>query len=278
MKVIIQKPDLDTCLTALIMGVTAADEIIVSRGEASAEELEGTDVLCIEAGGSGLVELNNFDHHDVKRYHPPACRQAYEHRSLHNTKLNRLVGYVCMVDDRSQEHPPVDFPSLSNIFSGMLFVERTSLSQFLQGMEILQQVIDQDIDPFGTMPDLEQWRKYRDAKAENMAKLAEILKKAVHFTTAGGLTVGYTESDIIGGIGALYGQGCDIVIMFNPTFGDPPVRKYTIAGNNVSVIGLLPHLEQVEKGWGGRETIIGSPRIGSALLRETVMEIVEKAL
>lgn len=32
MKALIQKPDLDTCLTALILGVSEADEIVVLRG------------------------------------------------------------------------------------------------------------------------------------------------------------------------------------------------------------------------------------------------------
>jgi len=77
-KAIIQKVDLDTCLTALILGVDPlADEVIVVKGEAGEEELSDPAVVCIEAGGSGRSDLNNFDHHDPDRYFEPACRQAW---------------------------------------------------------------------------------------------------------------------------------------------------------------------------------------------------------
>lgn len=70
MKVIIRKPDLDTCLTALILGVEGSDEVILVSGDASEEDIMNPDVLSIEAGGSGLVHLNNFDLHDTKTTSP----------------------------------------------------------------------------------------------------------------------------------------------------------------------------------------------------------------
>lgn len=279
MKVIIQKPDLDTCLTALIMGVSEKDEIVVSKGGASTDDLHNPSVLCIEAGGSGDVHLNNFDHHNTDTGMPPACRQAYDYRAsrishMLSENLGRLVEYVCMVDDEPKDHPPIEFPSLSNIFSGMLLVERDPIQQFLKGIAIIKKVLESNIDPFNTMPDIEEWRAYRIAKEENIKGVKEAIKNAEFYTARNGYKVGFLESKYIGGIGALYNQGCDVVVMFNPTYGNPPVHKWTIAGNGRDVYHLIESFDKIEKGWGGRATIIGSPREGTGLKKEEVMSVV----
>jgi hypothetical protein len=274
MKTIIQKVDLDTTLTAMIMGVSDKDEIIVSKSDALSEDLNNPDVLCIEAGGGSQIELNNFDHHNTNQKLPPACRQAYEYKMIKDESLKHLVDYVCMVDENSSSHLSVEFPSLSNIFSGMLLVERNPVSQLFKGIGILKKVLDKDIDPFGTMPEIEEWRDYKEAKRINQEKVQEVIKKAGFFKSVGGLKIGYVESDFIGGIGALYSQGCDVVIMYNPAFGEPPVPKYTIAGNNKRVINLLEEFDKIESGWGGRETIIGSPRSGTLLEAKTVIKTI----
>lgn len=239
MKVIIQKPDLDTCLTALIMGVSKEDEIIISNSDASKADIFNPDILCIEAGGSGLIDLNNFDHHDPDKYFPPACRQAYDFKGIKDDKLEQLVEYVCMVDDGLKNHPVAAFPSLSNIFSGMLLVEKNKLIQFFKGIEILRTVLDNDLDPFSTMPDIEEWRIYKNAKEENQRRVEEVIRSAEFYNSVSGMKVGFVQSDFIGGIGTLYSQGCDVVIMYNPAFGEPPVKKYTIAGNDRKVSHLL---------------------------------------
>lgn len=274
MRVVIQKPDLDTCLAAFIMGASEKDEIIVSQGEAAETDLMNPEVLCIEAGGSGLVHLNNFDHHDLHKYFPPTCMQAYRHRGLDDKKLERLVEYVCMVDDGPKGDSRIEFPSLSSIFSGMLLVERDKRLQFFKGIGMLRRVLDENIDPFSTMPAIEEWQPYKNAKEENQRRVEEVLRSAEFYKSESGLNIGFVQSDFIGGIGALYAQGCDVVIMFNHAFGNPPVRKYTIAGNNKKISHLIEHFDKIEPGWGGRETIIGSPREGTDLETRTVITIV----
>lgn len=278
MKTIIQKVDLDTTLTALIMGVGEADEVVVLKSEASSEDLHHPEVLCIEAGGSGQRELNNFDHHNTEQKLPPACRQAYAHQELKDKKLQRLVDYVCMVDENSSLHPAVEFPSLSNIFSGMLLGERNLLSQLFKGLGILKEVLAQGIDPFRIMPEREEWRDYKEAKRINREKVEEVIKKAEFFASREGLKIAYGESDFIGGLGALYAQGAEVVIMYNPNFGHPPYPKFTIAGNNLKVFDLLKIFDKIEPGWGGRETIIGSPRNGSRLSLKEVVGVVRENL
>lgn len=278
MKVLIQKPDLDTCLAALILGVQETNEVICLNGEASETDLGDPHVLCIEAGGSGQAVLMNFDHHDPVGYFPPACRQAYEAQGWQDDGMLRLVDYVCLVDERPADHPRVAFPSLSNLFSGMLLVEKDAVTQFLAGMALLRTVRQDGLDPFVTMPDRDEWRPWRLAKEENLKMVMEASAKARFNTTQSGLRIGFLESNAVGGTGTLFAQGCRVAILFNPTFGVPPLPKYTIAGNGVAVSGLLPHLDRLEKGWGGRETIIGSPRLGSVLTPAQVVEQVLKHL
>jgi hypothetical protein len=70
--VIIQKPDLDTCLTGLILGANAGGHLFALSSIVPQALLATPAVLCIEAGGSGQTALNNFAHHDPDYYFPPA--------------------------------------------------------------------------------------------------------------------------------------------------------------------------------------------------------------
>ena len=279
MKVIIQKPDLDTCLAGLILRVGKDDDISVLAGNAPEEYISNPQVICIEAGGSGKTDLNNFDHHDTEEKLSPACRQAFMMRKIDAPEMKRLVEYVCMVDEiPPPNRPKIPFPSLSNIFSGMLFSVKDARGQFLNGLEILQAVLDMKIDPFATMPDIPEWRIYREAKDKNIAVLATDLINAEYFTSDSGRKLAYLESNSIGGIGSLYANGCEAVILFSPAYGNPPVTKYTIAGNNLNVYNLLESFLILEPGWGGRETIIGSPRSGTNLKKEEVLRILKEDL
>ena len=50
--------------------------------------------------------------------------------------------------------------------------------------------------------------------------------------------------------------------------GGKTIRKFTVAGNKISVTPILEKLQKLEEGWGGPEhgTIIGSPKKGSSRL------------
>jgi len=277
MKVVVQKIDLDTCLTGLILGIKDSDEVIVTQKEEE-KYIYDPSFTCIESGGSGLIEFNNFDHHDQSIQLPPACRQAYESKNLQDETMERLMDYVCMVDERLKDHPIIPFPSLSNIFSGMLILEKELKTQFFQGIKILNRVLNDAIDPFSTMPDIADWQPYRKAKEAAFQRIEESLKEAKFYTAENGDKVGFMKSTEIGGSGTLYRAGCDIVVACNPSFGEPPVVKFTISGNTKKVVHLLTHFDKIEKGWGGRETIIGSPRTGSHLTEKVVLEIVLKHL
>lgn len=84
--------------------------------------------------------------------------------------------------------------------------------------------------------------------------------------------------EVVGGSHALYTQGCDIVVLFNPAYGPQQIRKFTISGKSVAVGALLEALNRYESGWGGRAEIIGSLLTGSQLSIETAMEIIIDSL
>jgi hypothetical protein len=279
MKLLFQQADLDTCLTALLLGVTDGDEIVCRRGEATPEELADPIILCIEAGGSGQVHLKNFDHHNTTEPLPPACVQAYRLQGG-DAQVHRLVDYVAHIDQNSTTLPPITGLTLSGLFSGMRLVIRDPKQQLMTGIALLRTVLAEGIDPFGIMRERPEWHQYIAAKKDNMQGLAEVKDKSRIFTSQGGLMVGYVETVFIGALGALYEMGCHVGIALHPCFGDPPVPKYTIGSNNIRVDALLPALNAQEQGWGGPAsgTIIGSPRSGSQLTPAQVTALVQETL
>ena len=131
MRVVLQQVDLDTCLTGLLLGVGAAAEVTVVRDGATPAELADPAVLCIEAGGSGQTERNNFDHHDDAGSWPPACVQASRAvGAAGSPALERLVAYVAEVD---LGRAPDENRSLSSVFSGMRLTVRDPREQFFAG-------------------------------------------------------------------------------------------------------------------------------------------------
>ncbi len=277
-KTVIQKPDLDTCLAGVIMGVHPDIPVETVLNGATSSQLNHPRVLCLECGGSGMTHLLNLDHHDPEQYYPPACRKALSLFPYPDYELHRLVDYVSMVDEAVVFSAPVDFPSLSSVFCGMLLSVPDRISAFQAGMDILRLVLKKKLNPFANMPVLEKWKKYIQAKVEDMNNLEKSISRVSFFNTGQGYQGGYLRTESFGGTGRLYQMGCRVVILHNPCFGSPPIRKFTIAGNGVDVSGLLKPLNRMEPGWGGRKTIIGSPRSGSLLTPEQVVDLVKSGL
>lgn len=277
-KVLFSKVDMDTCLTAFVLGVSEEDEVIAIREEAEERYLNDPGVICIEVGGSGTAHLNNFDHHNFKGEIGTACEQAYEKMGTEEEALKKLVDYVSAVDMNPKSLSPKDFPTLSDVFSGMLLTYKDPKKELFKGMEIFQVVLEKKLDPFDTMPPLPEWAGYIEAKRKNDLEVKEAVKKASFVTSKSGLKIGYVEATVFGVIGELYDLGCDVAVAYNPEYGEPPVRKFTIAGKEVPVEHLTSYLNELEQGWGGRKTIIGSPRRGSKLSLEVVVGIVKSNL
>lgn len=259
MKVIIQKPDLDTCMTGLLLGINMHDNVII-YGNADKADIENPDIICIEAGGSGLVHLNNFDHHDSSAL-PPACIQAMDYLNIRDIAVKRLVHYISLVDMAEALPRSIAFPSLSNLFSGMQLVENSNIDeQFFSGIKLLNQVIELNIDPFQSLPARKEWERYIEAKQINWAMVNESLLNTKFYYTKQDRKIGFCSQNNIGGIGSILKMECDIAVLYSDSFGKPNFPKYTIASSSINVSELLPILNKQELGWGGHQKIIGSPR------------------
>lgn len=308
--VINRKVDLDLALTALLLGVSGEDEIVVVRDKAEEGDLLDPNVICIECGGSGEVQRGNFDHHDTSANLPPACMQAFDllfegksggpssalglglgksakEQGAFADRVRRLVEYVSLLDTSGPQglkergmSPEDAFPTLSYVFSGMLLVVKDPVEQLFKGMEILRKVLELGVDPFGPLPAVPEWEGYIRARRKNDEELSAALARAEFFQTERGLRAGFLETEAVGALGALYRAGCQVAIVYSPNFGDPPVAKYTIGGNGLRVDALKAVLDGIEPGWGGpaHGTILGSPRSGSKLRPEEVKELVRRNL
>lgn len=316
-KIKVGKIDLDTVGAAFLLGATRADEVEVLRsGKATPEDLANPEVICIEVGGSGQTQLNNWDHHDEGGPTASATRQvlvvenllaelkdflldkpsekfrepfdlwssfleeAAEEREKEYIEAGfRLVAYIDQLDTKGPRslasYGQVGFPTLSDVFSGMLLTTKDSVEQLHKGVELLIAVMDSKQDSYGTIKGFDS---YAEAKAENNRQIAKAVEMARWDTTLAGLKLGALETEFFGAPGALYGAGAQVVVCLNPNLNG--VRKFTIAGNDIKIDVVKPVLNKRESGWGGPPTgtIIGSPREGSNLSLEEVAEIVKTTL
>ncbi len=309
-RILVEKIDLDTAGTAYLLGVNREDMVEVLRGGvATAEDLANADVICIEVGGSGQVQFNNWDHHAEGGPFESATLQAYWEIPCPSCGGSRkgidpvteaastgcgwavdgieprcqasLVAYINQVDTKGFRSLPgygkVEFPTLSDVFAGMLLTERNPVGQLHKGVELLKAVVESGEDPYGTISGFDS---YAAIKAENNRQITVAVEEARWDTTRGGLKLAYLETDFFGAPGALYGNGAEVVVAYSPHFGPAGVPKFTVAGNGIKVGAVLPALNALESGWGGPPTgtILGSPREGSKLSLEEVVRIVKEML
>lgn len=90
--------------------------------------------------------------------------------------IQKIVSYINLLNTKEglQSLPGYGkkelFPSLSDIFAGMLLIERDPVKQLHGGIEILKAVVDSEQNPFGQ---IEGFDFYAEAKAENDRQIAK---------------------------------------------------------------------------------------------------------
>ncbi|MFH2104729.1 MAG: hypothetical protein ABII72_00635 [Parcubacteria group bacterium] len=243
-------------------------------------------MVCLETGGSGRTEENNFCHHSPLAdgtVNLSACAQALE-------RLARLVRYVDEMDRgivRAELEESAGFPSLSQLISGMLLVVRDPKQRMVKGLGILKAVLQSGIDPYGCMEEIldkvPNGRWFTEQKRLHNLHFEEVCEQAQWLTTQSGRRLAVVETTWIGAPGALYGKGANIVVALNPEMecGKETIRKFTVAGNDVNITSALDQLNKLETGWGGPNhgTICGSPQgRNSQLSLEIVADVVISAL
>lgn len=152
---------LDSVGAALLLGVTPEDEVVTLSRGASDADLMDPSTICIRAGGAGRTDLNNYDL-------IPEASAALQAFRLSDTpaigdklgltgqkrrsRLFNLVRYVDQIgrkDTSSCGRAP--FPTVCDVFGGMLLTEKRPVEQLHAGVRILKEVIGSGQDPYGTI-------------------------------------------------------------------------------------------------------------------------------
>jgi hypothetical protein len=178
---------------------------------------------------------------------------------------------------------PKPLPSKDNIWTG---VKNRSLSAMSAA------IMDFKIPVAERVKLMEEWLEsgnepvvYRERVEKDREQLVEMLEKGdikyqtvhdgklslVTSTNIAGTTVGYSLSPV--------------TAVTNPSFsfqGNEPIVKHTVCQFKLGYVDLpavLSELNEVEPGWGGSPTIIGSPQgVSSKITPEQLSEIIGRHL
>jgi len=284
MKFVFKKPDMDTVLAAMILGFNESkDDLILTNSEIQAEVLADKEIFCIECGGSGQLNLKNFDHHDPFIVLPCACVQAYLWKKNLNNVVYNLVKYVQYVDEglkKQYKHNNESEISLSGIYSGMrLKYKKSLIMQFNKGIELFKTICQKQINPWKPLPKLYEWNDYITLKKIQLKVLDNYLRQAEFFYTFSGIKFGFLTAPTPGIHGLLRRAGCSISIA-SGLYSYNNNMYYSISSDDLNISYILSDLLILEKGWGGPSNgrIIASPQHGSLLPKQKIINIVKERM
>jgi hypothetical protein len=272
MIVMSKKVDMDSCMTAAILLGSNTPENIELVDLATPDQLADASIACIECGGSGRVELNDWDHHHYdgdtteKKYLPPACIQAARE------KLGQIPSVVQAIgvwdEGKFAEFP--EFREIQVVFNGMLLDVRNVAEQAKLGIQLCQKWLNGD---FSLSQDEKKWKK---VKSEYDIKIAEAMDAVEFIDTLSGRVVAYVESPFWGTLREIQNtiDSEDIVAVRNPANGKVTIALNPQGPGDLKFICEL--LNKLDPGWGGPITgkIIGSPQAGTKLEFNDIIDIV----
>ncbi|MDR0881279.1 MAG: hypothetical protein LBP55_01850 [Candidatus Adiutrix sp.] len=284
-QVIVRKPDLDAIGAAALAGVTQADWMLcLVGGEAPADLLADPAILCLECGGSGQVNLGNFDHHGAEAPAATAVEQMYDHLGSPSA-WREIVDYIAWVDSgglRGQASPSILAPetTLSGLLSGLFLLEPDLAARFWLGAALVREAQLSGLAPWNLQPGLDhyyRWRVYAEAKS--VARQSLVARRdqvrLIHSALAPWPILALS-CDLPGAHGLLRDMGGRVRLAHRP--GD----HFTISVDDDLrpwLAGLLEFLNQHDPGWGGPSggAIIGSPFGGSKFTFEAFCRLLETA-
>lgn len=312
-KVVVEKIDLDTVgsffLHRIAGRVNEGAEIVAKRGQADQVELSDPAVLCIECGGSGDIAGGNFDHH-AEGIEESAVRQTL--KTLPKEKLTlELIHLTNLIEEFDlnggerffAKYPRPEFPGITDLMAGINLVHaRDPKMALLEGEKLLKEIVDQKINPYGQ---IDGFDKYAAAKKTNDQNIEKVRQEVDFFVSESGrINIGWLKTEYFGAPQIVYQEGAKkfgkealvAVVAHNPAFGpNKNENKFTVGLNltpqeakekSLSLKELAEKLNAIDgavnlaeqKSWGGPATgtIIGSPKGGSAMTMEEVLEIFKK--
>ncbi|MBQ7609194.1 MAG: hypothetical protein IJU76_14695 [Desulfovibrionaceae bacterium] len=266
------KTDLDTLVTAVLLFPELPYDIRSVSSRAPEAYLADPSVVCIECGGSGRVQENNFDHHDGCRVLPCAAEQAWDVLGRPQ-KFAELVRYTAALDLGEGSLGAYAAPSLSACVSGMLLSVRAETERFSEGFRIVSALMRADISPWDiqALLDMEpRWMQYMEAKEASRralltANVSVLLKEPYVLMT--------TVTAQPGVHGLLRSRGADVALAGN---GSRWTISFGLRVPAYYVPQVVNALIELEEGWGGPVggRIIGSPRgVASRLSLEDIANV-----
>ena len=272
MRYIFRKPDLDTVTAAVLLGYRSGLPLCCVSQDAQPSDLADPTVICLECGGSGQLNLGNFDHHDPFEAFPPACVQAAALTDPTGSRTRDIIAYVAAVDTGSQLCPPARAGlTLSAVFSGMRLAVSDLIEQFQRGADRVAAMIERQASPWDVPRQLVD-PAWIMAKRLARRRTDSMKGQVERFVTSHGrlgmfLRVGYP-----GAHGLMRRLGADISV----ASGLLTSNHYSISGPAPLMNLLTQKLNAVEAGWGGPKPggIIGSPLRGSDLDDATIRAFV----
>lgn len=278
------KADLDTvCTAALMTSDLEQINLVKLYVNATQDDLNNSEVLCIECGGDGQTELNNFDHHANESL-ICACGQAFQKLGSPQ-KLLKLIDYISFIDTgvglySCNIKPLISARALSSIFSGMMCLTPDEKQRFIKGYQIIKAVINSNEyrdSPWDIPLISHDFKMYYEAKILLTKKLDGELNNAKTVLIEN-LKVMVLHSENAGIHGLLKRNGADISIAINDR-----LNKVTVSFSDRTVHYaklLCNSLNNLEKGWGGHieRGIIASPFKGTTLNEYCLITVLEKVL
>ncbi|KKW41079.1 hypothetical protein A3I46_02625 [Candidatus Kaiserbacteria bacterium RIFCSPLOWO2_02_FULL_54_13] len=181
------------------------------------------------------------------------------------------------------EWKPSALPDRNNIWAGVNDKDLSAIAALVMDFKV---PVNQRIKV------LEKWFEtgeepveYRERVKKDRMSIVDALEKGdIKHSVVGNGEIAVVESR--SGAGTAIGYSlAPTVVVTNPQFsfqGAEPIVKHTICQYKlgyVDLVAVLKELNEIEKGWGGSPTIIGSPQgVSSTIPQEKIVEIVSKHL
>ena len=306
------KADLDTvCTAAILLSKEEFETLDLVKLDtlAPAQDLEDPKVLCIECGGDGHIECNNFDHHQqVDALTIPCDEGVTVNLAMSNEKgtycsavqafiaqgmpsnLVNLVNFVSYVDTRSCLIPVFELKlkkgntSLSDLFNGMRLIYKDEVERFKHGFDLLKEVMA-DEDKLEHPEHIQNLTQAQQQYLETKIKQKEAIEKAIEDAKTYyicGVKVSALETTLPGVHGLLKRHGAEISIAKNTDTAKISVSvDYMCKVDPQELAYALNQKENnKENTWGGHPElgIISSPYNGTKLeIKDVINSIMEIA-
>ena len=284
------KKDLDCMVAGALAGVDPQVHTILPMPNTRTEEgrallaqyLADPDVLCLETGGSGQVDLNNFDHHDPEGPDKSATLQVWEALGSPE-ELRALVIFVDTLDRIGPEALGSKRPNVSftNVVAGLLLIAsdtKMPVEELVTRFnEVVKSVLEYGKDPYGEFTsegiDQQRFDAYVAKKRLEDQLAEEAAKNIYHVELPSGGVIAVLESNYRGATGACYNSGTNVhyCLCIADDFMHTGKRKVTAGVNTKvhpdgSVTDFLNAINAIEEGAGGPPNgKVGGSKLGTEL-------------